>query len=51
VLLGVIRSRAPKPLPWQRTGAVGKWSRKLLRKLGISRRRKPDYWLDRSWDF
>src|SRR5581483_7497373 len=49
-LLDMIRRLAPRALPWQRTGALGLWSRKLLRWAGISRRRKIEYWLDRSWD-
>ena len=50
VLLGVTQGLAPRALPWQRTGTIGKWSRKVLRWTGISRRRKAEYWLDRSWD-
>jgi hypothetical protein len=49
-LFALVRSLAPVPWPWQRTGAVGKWSRKLLRWSGVSRRRKKEYWMDRSWD-
>jgi FkbM family methyltransferase len=49
-LIDVIRAHAPRPLPWQRTGWIGNAARKVLRKLGISRRKVPEYWLDRSWD-
>jgi FkbM family methyltransferase len=49
-LLNLVKDAAPRPLPWQRVGAVGKWSRRLLRALGISKRRQIEYWMDRSWD-
>jgi FkbM family methyltransferase len=50
-LFDLIRQHAPKPYPWQRTGKLGNLSRKILKKLGISRRKVPEYWLDRSWDY
>jgi FkbM family methyltransferase len=49
-LFGLIRGLAPEARPWQKTGAIGKWSRKLLRWSGISRRRRKEFWMDRSWD-
>lgn len=50
-LIALVKSVAPKPGLLQRADWLGKIARKVARKLGISHRRKIDYWLDRSWDF
>ncbi|MCW5752421.1 MAG: FkbM family methyltransferase [Alphaproteobacteria bacterium] len=46
-----IRLLAPRPTLRQRTDWLGRLSRKLARRLGIGQARKPDYWLERKWDF
>lgn len=50
-LINLVKATAPKPGLLQRADWLGKIARKVARKLGISHRRKIDYWLDRSWDF
>lgn len=50
-LIDLVKAAAPKPGLLQRADKIGKFSRRIARKLGISHRRKIDYWLDRSWDF
>jgi FkbM family methyltransferase len=50
-LIAVVRSVAPRPGLLQRADRIGKLARKLSKLTGFGRRRKIDYWLDRSWDF
>ncbi len=49
-VFSLIRQRAPSPYPWQRDGKIGNIARKWLKRLGVSKRRPIEYWLDRSWD-
>ena len=50
-LIGLVKAAAPKPALLQRADWLGKIARRIARKLGISHRRKLDYWLERCWDF
>jgi len=50
-LIGLVRSAAPRPRWVQRNDALGRLTRRVTKRLKIGRRRKIDYWLDRSWDF
>ncbi len=50
-LIDVVKSAAPQPSLLQRADWIGKWSRRITKKLGLCHRRKADFWLDRSWDF
>lgn len=49
-LVDLVKAAAPKPGLLQRADRVGKWARRIAKALGLLRR-KPDFWLDRSWDF
>lgn len=50
-LIATVQRQKPTPALLQRADWLGKLARKLSKKLNIGRRRKIDYWLDRSWDF
>jgi FkbM family methyltransferase len=50
-LVEEIRRRAPRPTLRQRADRIGQLARRLSKKLKISRARKIEYWLDRSWDY
>jgi len=50
-IIAAIRQRAPQPGLRQRNDKIGRWARRLSRKLNIGRARKIEYWLDRSWDY
>lgn len=50
-LIDLVRSVAPKPNLWQRADKIGKWARRIRKKLGLGARRKIEYWMDRSWDY
>jgi FkbM family methyltransferase len=49
-LIALTRDLAPRPDLLQRTGWLGRLARRLNKRFGF-RRRKADFWLDRSWDF
>lgn len=49
-LIDLVKAAAPKPGLLQRADRLGKWARRIAKALGLLRR-KPDFWLDRSWDF
>jgi FkbM family methyltransferase len=50
-LIALVKAAAPRPGLLQRADWIGKLARKWSRRTGIGRKRKIDYWLDRSWDF
>jgi FkbM family methyltransferase len=50
-LIKTVQAQKPTPTLLQRADGLGKLTRKLSRRFKIGRKRKIDYWLDRSWDF
>jgi FkbM family methyltransferase len=50
-LVATVQAQKPTPTLMQRADKLGTITRKLSKRFNIGRKRKIDYWLDRSWDF
>jgi FkbM family methyltransferase len=49
-MINLVKDMAPRPSLRQRDDWLGRLARRWSKRLGFNRR-KPDFWLDRSWDY